>query len=152
MSSGIQINEKCFETYRDLKEAHKYKYVIYKINDNATEVVVESTSADDVTGADGNPVPRKDDEYEEFISRLPLKAGRFAVYDFDYEVEGGKRNRLLFYAWAPDTASVRSKMLYASTKISLRSKLAGIVADIQATDADSLSHEEVLNKMITQFR
>ncbi|KAJ2797825.1 cofilin, partial [Coemansia helicoidea] len=150
MSSGIQVNEKCFETFKDLKES-KYKFVIYKINEASTEVVVDSTSADDATDADGKPIARKSDDYEEFTSRLPAKAGRFAVYDFEYEVEGGKRNKILFFAWAPDTAGVRSKMLYASTKTALRTKLVGVATDIQATDGDSLSHEEILSKLTTQF-
>ncbi|KAJ2783827.1 cofilin [Coemansia javaensis] len=152
MSSGIKVSDACFDAFTDFKEGHKYKFVIYKINDDASEVVVESTSADDVKDAQGNVVPRKETEYEEFISRLPSNAGRFAVYDFDYEVEGGKRNKILFYAWAPDTAGVRSKMLYASTKSSLRTRLVGISADIQATDADGLAHDEVLATLMSKFK
>ncbi|KAJ2715632.1 hypothetical protein H4R19_001100 [Coemansia spiralis] len=133
-------------------KSNKYKFVIYRISSDAKEVVVESTSEDDAKDANGEPIERKSDSYEEFISRLPSTEGRFAVYDFDYEVEGGKRSKILFYAWAPDTAGVRSKMLYASTKSSLRNALTGTALDIQATDADSLSHEEIVAKLTAQFR
>ncbi|KAJ2359254.1 cofilin [Coemansia sp. RSA 2618] len=152
MSSGIEVDNLCFEAYTDVK-ATKAKFVIFKISDDKKLVVVESTSNDKAKDKDGNEVEPKEDPYEEFISRLPKDEGRFAVYDFDYETEdGGKRNKLMFYAWAPDTAAIKSKMLYASTKLNIRQKLVGIFGDVQATDEEELSHEGVLKNLVSQFR
>jgi hypothetical protein len=37
---------------------------------------------------------------------------RYAIYDFNYETpEGGQRNKLIFFVWAPDTAKIKKKML-----------------------------------------
>ncbi|KAJ1857118.1 cofilin [Coemansia sp. RSA 1822] len=151
MSSGIEVDNLCFDVYNDVKTS-KLKFVIYKISDDKKSVIVDSTSNEPAKDKDGNEVAAKDDLYEEFLSRLPKDEGRFAVYDFDYEIEGGKRNKLLFYAWAPDTAAIKSKMLYASTKQNIRQKLVGISSDVQATDEEELSHENVLNNLRSQFR
>ncbi|KAJ2613626.1 hypothetical protein H4S08_002099 [Coemansia sp. RSA 1365] len=152
MSSGIKVNPACFKAFQEMKKGHKYKFIIMKISDDLKEVIMDNTSLDNLKDEEGKDIRQKKDPYEEFMLRLPANSGRFAIYDFDYTVDGGVRNKLLFYAWAPDTAPIKSKMLYASTKASLRADLTGIFADIQATDEDSLSREEVLAKVKTNTR
>ena len=39
-----------------------------------------------------------------------------------------------FVAWSPDTARVRSKMIYASSKDRFKRELDGIQVELQATD------------------
>ena len=41
----------------------------------------------------------KSTEYEDFIADLPEAECRWAVYDFEYEKDGGKRNKLFFVSW-----------------------------------------------------
>jgi cofilin len=48
---------------------------------------------------------------------------------------------------APDTAKIKSKMLYASTKDSLKKKLVGIGAEIQATDKSELEEAVILERL-----
>ncbi|KAJ2848428.1 cofilin, partial [Coemansia brasiliensis] len=150
-SSGIEVSSDCTEAFQLIRE-HKCKFAIFKISDDKLSVVVENTSNEARKDASGNDIPLLDDMYEEFLARIPKDEGRFAVYDFDYEVEGGKRNRLLFYSWAPDSASIKNKMLYASTKQNFSNKLTGVAANIQATDESDLSHESVLEKMLASSR
>lgn len=42
---------------------------------------------------------------------------------------------------SPEHASIRSKMVYASSKDVIRRALVGIGSEIQATDADEISYE-----------
>ena len=42
---------------------------------------------------------------------------------------------------APDTAKIKQKMLFASSKEALRRSLVGIATEIQATDVSEVSHE-----------
>ncbi|KAI9469194.1 cofilin [Coemansia sp. RSA 989] len=151
MSSGIEVDTACVDAFQEIRD-HKSKFAIFKISDDKLSVVVDNTSNKARKDNDGNDIPLLDDMYEEFLARIPEKEGRFAVYDFDYEVEGGKRNRLLFYSWAPDAASIKNKMLYASTKQTFIGKLNGVAANIQATDESDLSHESVLEKMLASSR
>jgi PHP family Zn ribbon phosphoesterase len=48
---------------------------------------------------------------------------------------------------APDTAKVKQKMLYASSKDAIRKKLVGVGTEVQATDASEISFEAVLEKV-----
>ncbi|MGW6403325.1 actin-binding ADF family protein [Streptomyces sp. NPDC055134] len=90
-------------------------YVIYNLSEDKTQIVVEKTSAST--------------KYEEFISDLPETEYRWAVYDFDFDVEGAMRNKLIFFSWSPDDA--RTKMLFASSKDALRKTLDGISVEVQ---------------------
>jgi cofilin len=86
--------------------------------------------------------------FEEFTAALPEKDCRYAVYDFEWDQGAdGKRTKVLFVVWAPDVAPIKAKMLYTSTKSSVKQKLVGIGAEIQATDMSEISLEEVLDKV-----
>ncbi|KAI8614614.1 hypothetical protein BC830DRAFT_1050709, partial [Chytriomyces sp. MP71] len=57
------------------------------------------------------------------------------VFDFEYDAGAdGIRNKLVFFLWAPDTAKIKSRMLYASSKQAIRQRLNGINTEIQCTD------------------
>lgn len=101
-----------------MKLGKKYKYIIYKISDDKTKIIVDKTSTDP--------------SYDKFLEELPENDCKYAVYDFEYELgQGeGKRNKIVFFQWSPDTASIRSKMVYASSKDALRRALNGVSSDL----------------------
>ena len=121
-------------TFDDLKLGKIYKYIIYGINDDKTKIVPMKTS--------------KSDNYEEFLSDLPEDDCRYAIYDFEYETASGegKRSKIAFFFWAPDTAPVKSKMIYASSKDAIRRALNGVSTEIQGTDYSEVAYEIVLEK------
>jgi hypothetical protein len=84
-SSGVAVNPECLAKYQELKLGHKHKYIIYTLGNKNTEIVVEKTS--------------QASEYEDFLSDLPEADCRWAVYDFEYEQDGGRRNKITFYSW-----------------------------------------------------
>lgn len=84
--SGVSVNPQCLEEYQALKLGKKIKYIVFTVSDDRTEIVVEQKGSDP--------------SYEEFISKLPEKSPRWAVYDFEYEKgDEGKRNKILFISW-----------------------------------------------------
>jgi len=84
--SGVSPSAECVPLYEELKLKKKLKYIIYKLNANNTEIVVEKKS--------------ESGDYDDFIADLPETECRWAVYDFEYEApDGGKRNKLSFFAW-----------------------------------------------------
>lgn len=121
--------------FNDLKLGKKYKFVLFGLNDNKTEIIVKDTSSEE--------------EYDAFLEKLPENDCLYAVYDFEYEIGGneGKRSKIVFYTWSPDTAPIRSKMLYASSKDALRRALNGVSTDIQGTDFSEVAYESVLDKV-----
>jgi cofilin len=63
----------------------KTKYIVFTLNKDNTEIVVEKTS--------------NSSSYEEFIADLPEADCRWAVYDLEFEKGEGKRNKICFYSW-----------------------------------------------------
>ncbi|KAF7364966.1 putative actin cross-linking [Mycena venus] len=132
-SSGVAVNEECLEKYQTLKIGKKFKYIVFGLNKDNTEIVVEKTSTSQ--------------SYDDFIADLPESECRWAVYDLEFEKEdGGKRNKLVFYSWAPDTAKIKAKMVFASSKDALRRSLVGIAVEIQGTDFSEVAYEAVMEK------
>merc|ERR1711939_626517 len=119
--SGVAINEECMQAFQDLKLGKKMKYLVFEIAPSGKEIIVTK---------------RGDSKsYDDF------------VYEFEYEKGEGIRNKLCFYAWSPDTAPVRKKMVYASSKDALRRAFVGIAHEIQGTDFSEISYDAVLDKV-----
>ncbi|MEU9804230.1 actin depolymerization factor/cofilin-like domain-containing protein [Streptomyces sp. NPDC051000] len=133
MSSGVAVNDLCVQEYRALKLEKKHRYVLFNLNKDNTEIVVEKVSS--------SP------EYDDFIADLPETECRWAVYDFEFEKEGaGKRNKLTFVSWAPDTAKVKQKMLFAASQEALRRSFEGIAVEVQGTEYSEVAYESLLDK------
>ncbi|KAA8911299.1 Cof1 cofilin [Sphaerosporella brunnea] len=133
--SGVGLAGDCVTTFEQLKLGKKTKYIIYKLSDDKKTIIVEKTS--------------EDVDYDNFLADLPEADCRYAVYDFEYQLEAGegKRSKICFYSWSPDDAPVRSKMVYSSSKDALRRALAGIHSEIQGTDPSEVCYETVLERV-----
>ena len=59
---------------------------------------------------------------------------------------GATTNKLIFVAWSDDNASIKPKMLYASSKDALKKALTGINDEFQATDRGDLELNEIRKK------
>jgi len=133
MSSGVGVNSECLEVFQALKLRKKSKYIIFKLNKDKTEIVVEKSSTST--------------EYEDFLGDLPEAVCCWAVYDFEFEnEEGNPRNKLVFVQWSPDDAKIKDKMVTASSRDALRRSFQGIGIDVQGTDVSEVAYETVLEK------
>ncbi|KAG0325800.1 cofilin, partial [Podila humilis] len=132
-SSGVGVNDDCLSIYQELKIGKKHRYVIYKLSDDLKAIEVAKTSGSSST-------------YEDFIAELPEDDCRYAVYDFAFEAKGGagQRNKIVFITWSPSNSKIKAKMVYASSKDSLRRALQGIAVEVQGTDYDEVSFDTVL--------
>lgn len=121
-SCGMGVAEQSTKTFMELKRKKTYRYVIFKIDENKREVVVEKT---------GGPA----ESYDDFTAALPENDCRYAVYDFDFVTsENCQKSKIFFIAWSPAISRIRAKMLYATSKESFRRALDGVHYEIQATD------------------
>ncbi|MFI1712048.1 actin-binding ADF family protein [Streptomyces litmocidini] len=131
--STTAISTAAVEAYQDLKLKRSFRYIIFTLSEDFSEVVVEKTSA---SGG-----------YNDFLEDLPEDECRFAVYDLEFEVEdGGKRNRIVFFSWAPDDAKLKQKMLFANSRDDLKRTLTGVGLEISGTDPGEVSYEAVVDK------
>nr|XP_043618912.1 actin-depolymerizing factor-like [Erigeron canadensis]XP_043618913.1 actin-depolymerizing factor-like [Erigeron canadensis] len=124
--SGVDVADHCKEAFLELQRKKAHRYVIFKIDDNKNEVVVDKT---------GSP----SESYEDFISELPENDCRYAVFDFDFVTSDNcQKSKIFFIAWSPESSQIRAKMLYATSKSKLRRDLDGVHYEIQATDPEEM--------------
>ncbi|KAL1954834.1 hypothetical protein VTO42DRAFT_522 [Malbranchea cinnamomea] len=141
VDSGVTINPECITTFNELRLGRgKTKFIIFKIADNRREIVVEEASGDpdyevfrkkleDAKDSKGNPAPR------------------YAVYDVEFELEGGegKRNKIVFISWVPSETPTFWSMLYATSRQTLKNAI-NPHTSIHADDKADIEWKNVLNE------
>ncbi|CAN1257597.1 Actin-depolymerizing factor 2, partial [Linum perenne] len=133
-ASGMAVHDDCKLKFLELKAKRTYRYIVYKIEEQQKQVIVEKL---------GEPT----DSYDNFSASLPADECRYAVYDFDYVTEDNRQiSRIIFVAWSPDTARVRSKMIYASSKDRFKRELDGIQIELQATDPTEMGLDVIKSR------
>lgn len=132
--SGVTVTDEVVSEFQTIKLGKKYSYIQMKISDDHKVIEMEKSV--------------ETCSYEDFVKQFPAKDCRYAIFDFDYELgESGQRNELVFFVWCPDTAPVKTKMLYAASKDAVKKKLVGINHEIQATELSELNKSEVTDKV-----
>lgn len=143
MATGVVCAEDILQTFEEFKlQQNKFKgcpYIIYKINDEKTTIII------DKIGEVGKT-------FNDFVSELPEVNGRFAVVDVKLETNDGRStSKLVLITWVPDSARVREKMLYAGSKETLKSSLDGIGIQINANDMADLDFESVVRPFVLKY-
>ena len=127
--SGIKVSDECMAAFDEIKKKKMHRWVTFTIKDKAF-VGVESKGD---RAADFNA----------FSATLNPENPCYAIFDFEWAQDGATRSKLIFVSWIPDTAKVQQKMIYASTKESLKSKIEGGLVEIQATDKSEIAIERI---------
>ncbi|EEP79260.1 conserved hypothetical protein [Uncinocarpus reesii 1704] len=139
LSTKVSIHPDCITAYNELRLGRgKTKFIIFKIADNRREIVVDEAS--------GEP------DYEVFREKLEnakdskgAPAPRYAVYDVEFELEGGegKRNKIVFISWVPNETPTFWSMLYATSRQTLKNAI-NPHTSIHADDKAELEWKYVL--------
>lgn len=86
-ASGMAVHDDCKLKFLELKAKRTYRFIVYKIEEEQKQVVVENV---------GEPAR----SYEDFAANLPADECRYAVYDFDFVTEENcQKSRIFFIAW-----------------------------------------------------
>ncbi|XP_064600392.1 actophorin-like [Liolophura sinensis] len=137
MASGVKVADECISAYQEIKLGHKWRYVIYRLSDDLRTVIVQERAG-------------KNKSYNDFVETLheaeQMKQCRYAVYDVEYMHNDMQRSKLAFFLWSPETATIKQKMVYTSTKDALKQKLVGLGVEIQSTDDTELALTYILEK------
>ena len=154
-----------------MKTRSKYGYIIYKITADKKFIEVRAprplarthappppprarrasvrthTSAPPQLPAQIEHKGEKGASFSDFSSKLPDDECRYGVLDVEINTKSGATaNKLIFIAWSDDNASVKPKMLYASSKDALKKSIEGINEEYQATDRSDLDYAEIKKK------
>ena len=110
------------------------QFIIFKITDDKKFITIDAKG-------------EKGASFEDFTKTLPDGECRYAVLDVEINTKSGATtNKLIFVAWSDDNASVKPKMLYASSKDAIKKALTGINDEYQATERGDLDETEVNKK------
>eukprot|EP00559_Dactyliosolen_fragilissimus_P005746 CAMPEP_0184856474 /NCGR_PEP_ID=MMETSP0580-20130426/1658_1 /TAXON_ID=1118495 /ORGANISM="Dactyliosolen fragilissimus" /LENGTH=111 /DNA_ID=CAMNT_0027351533 /DNA_START=139 /DNA_END=474 /DNA_ORIENTATION=+ len=94
----------------------------------------------------------KSKSYDDFIEEMPENDCRYAVLDLDFETYDGRpTSKLVFVSWNPDTAKIRSKMLYSGSKEAIKSALDGVGIHINATDHSELDWDDCVLPVLKKY-
>ena len=101
MSSGATVNDECISLFNALKLQHTYRFLLFTFNDDMTSIVPDKSVQR--TSKGGSNVDLNADEsrtaYEDFIKTLPADDCRYAVFDLDFNLPEGRRNKICFFCW-----------------------------------------------------
>jgi len=139
MASGIKVNDECKIEYNNLKMGKQYRYLIFGLSSDMTEIVVKKRASPEA-------------EYSEFVADLRKTRDEgqccYAVYSAKYTKGEMQRGKIMFVMWTPSEASVKQKMVYASSVIAFKKELGqGIGLSFTSGDDDDIAWEEVLCKL-----
>lgn len=136
VKTGIPYDKDVVSEYNALKLNKAYKFLVFGMDEGYTSVKLLHKGDNNTT-------------YDDFVKVLPKDDCRYAVYSADFELkDGSKRNKILFIFWAPGTAKIKSKLLYASTKDTIKKALTGAAIELQANGPDEITWEAVLEKCL----
>ncbi|KAM7385786.1 hypothetical protein PAMP_001843 [Pampus punctatissimus] len=135
MASGAQVADKVKDIYKEMKvvkndadQKERLRLVIMEINNGFIDVEEGKCFRE-------KDLETKDDIYKFFLSNMDPKQCRYMLYDCHFETkESSKKEELVFVMWAPDSAAIKDKMHYASSKDSLKKILTGIKHELQIND------------------
>lgn len=145
--SGVQVNPDVDTEYKtnfqtrdsDNKNTRPW-YIVFRIQD-------KSDGKHEIAIVQKGPVKTPKDEaekinceeaYAQLLEFFTPDKPCYALFAFGDEDPG----KHIFIAWTPDTANVKQKMLYSSSKGVLIKKFV-VSVDIQGSDLDDVKYDEV---------
>ncbi|KAL5009286.1 hypothetical protein ScPMuIL_014867 [Solemya velum] len=142
MASGVAVHDECVEAFTKIKLGHKFKYIIFRLSDDLKKIIVEESGGLEKT-------------YDDFVNKLREAEGkrecRYGVFDVKFTFNNMQREKLAFFLWSPDCATIKQKMLYTSSMKALKNKLVGIHVEVQCNDESDLALSHVLEKCTERY-
>ncbi|XP_036307541.1 bromodomain adjacent to zinc finger domain protein 1A isoform X10 [Pipistrellus kuhlii] len=152
-ASGVTVNDEVIKVFNDMKVRKsstqeeikkRKKAVLFCLSDDKRQIIVEEAKQI-LVGDIGDTV---EDPYTSFVKLLPLNDCRYALYDATYETKESKKEDLVFIFWAPESAPLKSKMIYASSKDAIKKKFTGIKHEWQVNGLDDIKDRSTLGEKL----
>ncbi|CCI42042.1 unnamed protein product [Albugo candida] len=137
MATSVQLTDDVmtqFEAFK-MRKGRICRYIVFTLDKHGVIKV-------EVEGGDK-------DGYEQFTDHLKeIQDGcRYALYDMTYKTADNREgSKIVFFSWSPETAPVKSKMLYASSKAAIIRQFEGVDTVVHATDLSELDEECVKSR------
>ncbi|XP_051513903.1 cofilin-2-like [Myxocyprinus asiaticus] len=146
MASGVTVQEDVLTIFNEMKvrkaqaneeeRRKRKKAVLFCLSEDKKQIIMEE-GQEILQGDEGDP-------YLKFVKMLPPHDCRYALYDATYETKESKKEDLVFIFWAPETAPLKSKMIYASSKDAIKKKFTGIKHEWQVNGLEDIKDRKTL--------
>lgn len=148
--SGIDVDPEVKVLFDSIKLNKTHKYALFRISEDGKRVIHDVL---------GDPVvtKTKEEDFEEFKKvkeLLKKEEPRYIIYDFNFTNEEGKvYNKIAFIFWCcDDGAPIKKKMVYSSTKDTVKKSFSGVGFEFQANDSDDFDYDEFTNEIIKKTK
>jgi cofilin len=145
-ASGVKVDNLVIEKFHEFKIKKNTGYLVLGFSDDISKIVVLAEGVNKVP--QNASAEEKNQKWAEMLDALPENDVRYAVIDIFYDTNEGSRAEIYFIAWAPDTATIKRKMLCASSKDALKNALQGIRNHIQATCKADLDLNAIISEKL----
>lgn len=138
-SSGVTVSEECIQRFTEMRLKHKHSFLIMSVKgEKQVEVdeVGKQNTAEDNNEETFNKMKRKVMDEQE---------PKYLVFDFVFETEDGKREKLAFINWCSDNCNVKKRMLQSSTEDAIKKAVTGVHIKVQANDSEDLDYQRILD-------
>ena len=137
-AAGIDLDAESMVSYQAMM-SHEYRYVTYKMDGG--KLKTDKKGPDDAT-------------YQNFLADLKVMDDcRYALVDFPFSINSQGKNEpstktwTFLVNWCPDTANIKSKMLYSSSFDSVKTTFMGVTFVIQASNVADIDQATLENKL-----
>ncbi|XP_016147976.1 non-muscle cofilin 1-like isoform X2 [Sinocyclocheilus grahami] len=135
MASGVAISDEVVYHYNAIRVrqtgtevGQRFKLVVMCLSKDQKSIVVDVENCLKVKDV-GNS-----DVLKQILSKLPTNECRYALYDCSYASMESVKEDLVFILSAPENASLKSRMVYASSKAGLKAKMPGLKFEWQINE------------------
>ncbi|XP_078342628.1 uncharacterized protein LOC144628403 isoform X2 [Oculina patagonica] len=131
--SGILVKEECIAAFKEIKDKHQWKYVIFKLSNDKQFIEVYKKV--------------EMSTYDEFVKLFRIDECFYALYEFNYQTEDrGPASKIVLFSWTPEDCQ-KEKMIYASSRVIFQNKISPHIPSVEATDQEDLEEENVTRRI-----
>ncbi|XP_035289919.1 cofilin-2-like isoform X2 [Anguilla anguilla] len=152
-ASGVTVTEDVVTVFNEMKvrkaqageeEEKRKKAVLFCLSEEEDSIVLEE-GREILQGDVGASVQ---DPYLHFVQMLPPEDCRYALYSASYETRRVQKEDLVFIFWDPESAPLKTKMIYERSKDAITKKFKGIKLEWRVNSLEEIQDRRSLAKKL----
>lgn len=147
-TSGIQVEMSCKAAYDRVRQSRTgVRWVMFEFTQKQTWLIPTM---------EGNETEDHQQDWADFVAALPAKKVVYALYNFEYQDEGGggysqagadvMKNKTVLFTWADNECKVRDKMVSASSQSAIKAVCRGCM-DMSVHDKVDMEYDYMCKQL-----
>ncbi|XP_053565275.1 destrin [Bombina bombina] len=143
MASGVKVHDSVSQAFHSMKlKKSAKKAIFFCFSKDEKNIIVDEEK--EILSSDC-----KDDFFQRLKALFLPKQCSYALLDIHYVTGESTKEDLIFVMWAPEDASIKQRLLYASSKQSVKHVLTGVHKQWEVHSQDDLTIEQLAQKLST---